>query len=506
MSIRSIITTHYGPISHIAKTWLAWGASSFSVWSDDRVVATWPVSVSPAQPGLTVPIQLGGRTIAKLHVTGCDEQCAERLRSDAQLLGTILNAETDLEQMTAELWEAQDQLLALYELSQATRTLRTIEEAVRRLAEEAARLVKVQGALVCLPPLLVQRPAELAEPAQLLALCAPVLADGRELLLSAPEADLPAGVEQLYIAPVHSRSGVAAALGLCNRPGGFSAPDLKLARAIADHAGAQIENILLQQEMLSQERLRVELEVARRVQIQLLPPASPRVAHLDLFAQSRPALQVGGDFYDVVCEPGRQPIFLLGDVSGKGLSAAFITGMLRSIARSCARFMPAATPARVLSRTNHDLYDDLTLLEAFATMVVLQHDPAARQLRCANAGHAPLIYRPPGGPARLLESDSAPVGVLPLELCADQTLPFGPGALLLAATDGFNEARGPDGELFGYQRLLELVDRLADQPAAAIGRALFEAVDAFAAGRDQDDDQTLIVLKEAQALEGGHGP
>lgn len=419
----------------------------------------------------------------------------EQLRSEAELRTRLLQVEAELDQMTSALLETQDQLLAMYELTRAMRSHRGIADMLQHLAVEAARLVKTQGAVVYLAPTMVQHPAGLVDEHFLFSIFTRVYTSGQELVLGGPAAHLPEGLANICMLPIRVRGAVGAALGLINCTRGFSAPDLKLARAIAEQAGVQIEHTLLHQEMLAQARIQAEMEIAHKVQSQLLPQTRPRIATLDIFAESRAAMQVGGDFYDFVCEPGRSPMFLLGDVSGKGISAALIMGMVRSVARGAARFMPHATPATVLSRANNDLYDDLTMLEAFVTTFVAQYDAAAAAMHYANAGHAPVIYRPLCGPARLIEGDGVPVGVLPIDMCENRTLAFGPGTLLIVATDGFNEARSPSGEQFGYDRLLALADEFADQPAQVIAYAIFDAVESFAAGRPQEDDQTLIVLK-----------
>jgi len=411
------------------------------------------------------------------------------------LLSRQLQSERDLEQMTGQLVETQDLLLAMYDLAKVTRSHLGVGEVLRHLSREATRLVSTQGAILCVGPTMVQYPEDLIDvrvmDKHLLA------AEQRtdDLLLSAPHPTLPEGITNLCLLPIEIRGSVRGVLGLVNREGGFTAPDLKLARAIAEQAGAHIEHAILYQETLDQARLQTEMAVARRVQLQLLPHTRPSVSTLDIYAESRPALQVGGDFYDFVTESNRPLMLMLGDVSGKGVSAAMIMSLIHAATRSAARFMPHATPASVLSRTNNDLYDDLTRLDAFTTTFIAQYEPDHELMRYANAGHAPVIYRAPGGRAQMLEADGVPVGVLPISLSEDYTLAFPPGALLVITTDGFNEARDPDGTMFGYERLLEIVDEFADQPAQVIAYGLYSAIDGFTAGLTQEDDQTLIVIK-----------
>lgn len=413
----------------------------------------------------------------------------------AQLREQLRQQELEIEQLAGQLVETQDQLLAMYELSKATRSHLGLNETLRHLASEATRLLHVAGAALCVGPTIVYHPTALIDDLSLLGHLRVMEQRGADLILSAAETALPDGITNLCLLPIVLPGSLRAALVLINREGGYTAPDLKLGRAIAEQAGAHIEHALLYQETLDQAKLQAELAVARRVQLQLLPHTRPSVPTLDIYAESRPALQVGGDFYDFVSEPGRPLMLLLGDVAGKGVPAAMIMGLVHTATRSAARFIPGPTPAKVLSRTNNDLYDDLTLLDSFVTAFAAQHLPEQGRIRCANAGHAPVIFRPPGGPARLLEGDGIPLGVLPITLSEDFTLDFPPGALLVVTTDGFSEARDPGGALFGYERLLELVDEFADQPAQVIAYGLYNAIDGFAGGQPQEDDQTLIIIK-----------
>jgi sigma-B regulation protein RsbU (phosphoserine phosphatase) len=220
---------------------------------------------------------------------------------------------------------------------------------------------------------------------------------------------------------------------------------------------------------------------------------------LDVYARTLPALEVGGDFYDLVNPPGGPYTFAVGDVSGKGISAALIMAMTRTVLRGVGRSpgpsLAWPTPAQIMGRATEELYDDLTEVSMFATVFLGQYDARLRQLRYTNLGHSPVIYRPAGGVACFLEADGPPLGALPMNLSEDQTMPFGPDDLLIVATDGFNEARNTAGEMFGYERMRALVEGLADRHADEIARNLYAAVGVFSAGHSQDDDQTVIILK-----------
>ena len=148
-----------------------------------------------------------------------------------------------------------------------------------------------------------------------------------------------------------------------------------------------------------------------------------------------------------------------------------------------------------IERTNSSLYDDFTETGMFATLFAASYNPDGKRLHYANAGHSPVIYRPRGGRAQLLEADGVPVGVLTESLVEDRSLPFEDGDLLVVCTDGLNEAHNDEGELFGRERLLELVDALGARPAETIAQDLLAAVDTFVGGQPQTDDQTLVVVR-----------
>ncbi|MEJ5199686.1 MAG: GAF domain-containing SpoIIE family protein phosphatase [Anaerolineae bacterium] len=517
--LSDFLAVHRPQLAALAEAWLQCGARSFSIWAEGECVAAWPSAAAAQEaPTLRATASLGDATTAELRVAGVDQPCQHaRLQADAVLLSQWVQVESEIDSITNELIEAQDQLLALYDLARSTRSRLSIGEILDSLTREAARLVKTEAAaaLVWPPgetPTIVQYGAAPTDTTWLLDLFTEVRGAGRHRVFehaAAGEKGLPAAVHNVLLVPIKLGEQFAAALALINKADGpFGSPDIKLARAIAEQAGTQIENVRLYQEKLAQTRLETEMALARRVQMHLLPQRPPAIAGLDICARTLPALEVGGDFYDLIHPAGGPYSFAVGDVSGKGISAALIMAMTRTVLRSAGRSPgPGAawpTPAQIMSRATDELYDDLTEVGMFATIFFGQYDPFEQRVRYANLGHSPVIYRPVGGPPRLLEADGPALGMLPFNLAEDQELAFGPGDLLLIATDGFNEARNVQGEMFGYERLLDLVQELADRPAEAIADRIYERVAEFSAGHGQDDDQTLVILKGAAT--GGDRP
>jgi sigma-B regulation protein RsbU (phosphoserine phosphatase) len=497
-----LIASHGARFEGLAGSWLAGGATAFAVWANGRELGCWPAGADSTRPALVAPIQLDNLTVGELRVSGrFDTSAQPRLVAEAGLISQLVRFSRDLYIMTSELIDTQDQLLAMYDLSQATRHYLDIDQLLRRLAYEAARLVKVGGAFMLLqaanwPMFIEHYPAPLLDPATLRHYLDEVRASGTEFLYSNAGQNDSASFRNMLLVPVMIRGEMIAALGLLNKPSGdFTSPDIKLARAIAEHAGAQLENLMLYHEHLEQTRMQTEMRLAQSVQLNLLPHKAPAVAGLDVWAGSRPASRVGGDFYDFIDRPGAPFIFTVGDVSGKGMPAALLMAMTRTVLRNKANLSPTPTPQVVMDRSNAELYNDFNEVSMFATVFVGQYSPEGRHLVYANSGHSPVVFCPAGQEPELLRADGTAMGVLPQSYAIDRHLTLQPGDLLVVGSDGLNEAHNTVDEMFGYDRLLRLVQNMADQPAAVIAEHLYQTVAAFSGGRAQDDDQTIVVVK-----------
>ena len=505
----------------LAEAWLAAKAIGFSVWEDSVLVAKWPVESDCLNSVdiLRAPITYNGEMLGELAVNGLsDENSQMRLNTQADLVVELLRLaeqivglEEDLDTMTADFVETQDQLLALTSLSRSTRHSMDIGETLGLLLQESICLIRVEGGFITInsgnqPVLVDQEPGQLYSQADLQVFFEDTRRANGELLLSGNDpflAKLPdtLSATALLVQTIPIQNNMTIMMGfLLNQPTSKISPSIKLARGIAEYAGAQLENILLYQENLAQAKLKAELDLASKIQLQLLPHKAPVVAGLDIAAASKPALQVGGDYYDFLPSLDDTFIFAVGDVSGKGMSAAMVMTMLRTTMRGTTGANPTTTtPARRLQICNQIMYEDLTDLGMFCTLFVAQYDSVQQQVTYANAGHSPVIYCPRGGAATILQPDAPPVGILLTSLSEDFSLSFKPGDLLVVVTDGVNEARNTAGAMFSYERLLQLIEANVDKSAKDILEILFDAVEAFRGEHPPDDDQTLIVIKV-----GGH--
>jgi len=223
---------------------------------------------------------------------------------------------------------------------------------------------------------------------------------------------------------------------------------------------------------------------------------SPAKLHgLDVFADSRPSLEAGGDYYNLVYEPSGTLAFSVADVAGKGLRAAMFVPEMHRLLRDCLQSTVGTGPHELLKDLNNNIYPLFAYTSRFATALLGCYDPSKRTITYANAGHSPVIYRTAAGEMRLLRADCVPLGIQRKTFPAKGTVNLDPGDILVIATDGIAEAKSATNELYGYQRLSTLIDSLAGRTAHSIVRLLFQQVAAFTGSEFQDDDQTVMVLK-----------
>ena len=167
-----------------------------------------------------------------------------------------------------------------------------------------------------------------------------------DLLRSVP---LAFNISSLFLKSIPIRNKTTVMLGvILNEPKSELSPRLKLVRTIAEYAGRQLENVLLHDEAVEQAKLKTEVKLAAKIQLQLLPAVPPDIAGLEIAAHSTPASDVGGDFYDFIYQPEIPFTFVVGDVSGKGVAAALLMATARTVIRSRTKFLPPLTPEAIV--------------------------------------------------------------------------------------------------------------------------------------------------------------
>ena len=283
----------------------------------------------------------------------------------------------------------------------------------------------------------------------------------------------------------------------------YSGDDLRLLQSVATQTALALENSRLTEaiarETAHRERVNRELEIARDVQQRLFPQQLPPIAGLDYFAICRPALRVGGDYYDFLpLREGKLGI-AIGDVSGKGIGAALMMASLQASLRGQLLHCNGDL-TRLMASINRLMYE-ASEMDRYATFFYSEYDPRGCCLTYVNAGHnAPMVCRKRAGnwEVQRLEAGGTVVGLLPDISFQQATVGLETGDLLVAFTDGMSEAMNPTGEQFGEQRLMKAIECCDGLTAAEIAKRLLVAVDAFVAGAPQHDDMTLLVMRIVQ--------
>jgi sigma-B regulation protein RsbU (phosphoserine phosphatase) len=237
-----------------------------------------------------------------------------------------------------------------------------------------------------------------------------------------------------------------------------------------------------------------EVEIAREVQQRLFPQSIPEIEGVSLAGRCRPASEVGGDYYDLIELEGGKLGFAIGDVSGKGISAALIMASLRASLRGLLLDDPGNL-AKMMQKVNRLVYEASTS-SRYATFFFAAFDPETHELRYVNAGHnPPVLVKDASGELRRLEACGPVVGLLPFVDYEEQSVILQPGDLLIAYTDGISEAMTADDEEWGEDRMLEAAPRGPVTSASGVIETIFRVADEFTAGAEQHDDMTLLIMK-----------
>lgn len=261
---------------------------------------------------------------------------------------------------------------------------------------------------------------------------------------------------------------------------------------LAAQIAISIENAQLYQRVAQQEqRLEHDMQMARDVQLHLMPKHSPLHRHANFASRFVPARIIGGDLYDYLNYDEQHTAIAIGDVSGKGAPAALFAALVSGIMRSMAAQRPS--PAAMLQVLNRALHERRLDTQYVAMLFTVWND-SNQTLQLANAGATQPVFAHDG------EVELIPVAGFPLGMFAEASyeeisLATRPGDSLVFFSDGLTDAENDEGEMYGNERLMSSIGRHAHLPAPQMAEAIFDEITRFQGSRDRFDDETLIVLR-----------
>jgi phosphoserine phosphatase RsbU/P len=276
----------------------------------------------------------------------------------------------------------------------------------------------------------------------------------------------------------------------------FTQEDLKLLWGVANQASVAMENVRLHEEAVQRERIRRDLELATRVQSSFLPSTRPKVPGYEFYAHYQPAQAVGGDYYGFIPLPQGRWAVAVGDVAGKGVSAALLMAKLSSDTRFC--FLAEPDPAQALGKLNDQLYPYTSAMDRFVTLAVVVLDPSRHTVTLVSAGHpSPVLTRRDSvGLQDAMPKATAGLPLGMVEGCSYDScqLQLQPGDNLILFSDGVPDALDSRNTPFSMTGMERVVAEAAAVSADVLGDRILEAVVQHASNRDPHDDITLVCL------------
>ncbi|MFC1545625.1 PP2C family protein-serine/threonine phosphatase [Gemmatimonadota bacterium] len=300
--------------------------------------------------------------------------------------------------------------------------------------------------------------------------------------------------KSLLAVPIQHQGEVIGVLALVDTKEGlpFRTEDIGLTTLLATEAGPLIENARLVQEALARRAMERERELAEDVWKRFLPAVLPTVEGFDIAANCSPAQRIGGDYYDVISLPDGRTLVALGDVSGSGMPAALLMSNLQAALRVS---LGASTDLPTLASAVNRHICSTTDAERYATLFMGIMDPARCVFSFVNAGHNPPVIFRSDGSYQELAATGIPVGFIPDAEYESAAIDLSDGDRLMIHSDGIPEAFSDQDEMFGDERLIELVTSKSGTSAQELLDTILTAVDEWSLGSDAyTDDRTLVIL------------
>ena len=295
------------------------------------------------------------------------------------------------------------------------------------------------------------------------------------------------------VAPIVSNSEVIGVFDLeSDELDAYTNDDLEVLMLLASQVAIIIEKVMLHDQLIEKQRLETQLEVARQVQLQLLPPRDPQLEGYDISAYNFPTEEVSGDYYDWVRIYDDQIGMVIADVSGKGVPAALLMAFLRASLRAASHIGYA--PHISMSKVNYLLWESIERHQ-FVTAFYGILDATNRTLAYSNAGHNPPLLMKVDGTASFEERGGVPLGMFRDSRYYEYFETIEPGEVFVLYTDGVTEAMNPSAQEYGRERLVAAVRQSRDQPAREMVDFIHRELITWTEGQGLDDDATLFIVK-----------
>jgi serine phosphatase RsbU (regulator of sigma subunit) len=302
-------------------------------------------------------------------------------------------------------------------------------------------------------------------------------------------------IHSLLCVPVAVRGKMIGVLTVTNKTGGesFSQNDLRLMSIIAAQSGQLIQNSQLQLESIEKKRLEHQLDLARDIQLRLLPKGDPSDQCYDIASFFKPADAVGGDYFDYFQLDANKLGVVIADVSGHGPPAALVMTMMKGILHSITHHFHSA--AETLEEINA-IISRIIPADIFVTMQFLMFNPADRSLTIANAGHNPVLhYVKEDQKCRLIDTRGCVLNMSSDSKYTSERVVLNSGDYILIYTDGINESCNKNEEMFRISGLIHTIEKNAHVPAKTMIENICQEIKDFTGDLPQADDMIIVAFR-----------
>lgn len=308
-------------------------------------------------------------------------------------------------------------------------------------------------------------------------------------------------INSLIIIPLYTNDRFLGLVNIVNPSGSEKSytRDTELLVTITNLVSISVENALLYKEALEKERIREQLNIARKIQQDLMPAEAPQMTDYDISGINITCDETGGDYYDYFSiQPEKFMNIVVGDVSGHGIGAALFMATARAHIR--ASINNNTSISRSMEVINNLLLVDMEKNDQFMTLLIMQFDVNKKEISYTSAGHEiAIIYRTKEERFIELHSTGLPLGLIEDSTFKEEKCSLQEGDVIFLYTDGIKEAMNKQDELFGYERIKEILANTSDMSVQDIRQKIIDDVMAFSDGCAQQDDWTLVVIKVKEA-------
>ncbi len=277
----------------------------------------------------------------------------------------------------------------------------------------------------------------------------------------------------------------------------YSGVDINLLNTVATQAAIAIENGKMHQSALNHQKIEEELKIAKSIQESLLPKNAPHIKGLDVSGSSIPAREVGGDYFDYIQKKEDQLLVFIGDVSGKGVGASLYMSKVQGMIQVAGAIFDS--PKRILTEVNHRIIEGIEK-KSFITMMAIRFDIGSNRAVISRAGHNTLfIKKGSKGKIQVVRPEGTGLGIInggtfSLRL-EEEIISFKKGDYFILYSDGLTEAMNKKDELFGEEKVINIINTGNYSTAEELKILLLNKVKKFRNGAEQNDDITLVIVK-----------